>query len=498
MRTEAASNSLTSPTVALGRKLALNYGLLLGGEMLAKVGSFVAFTYLARTLGPSGYGALEFTVALMIFFSLVIAGGMDEYGTRELARGEVDPKQLAGDVIVLRTLMMGISLLGLLALVWGMIQSTQEALLILTFGASLILAPVLPQWFFQGHERMSWIGGLSAVRQAVFALLVLFLFTDKTPLYRLGLFECTAVGVVVALGAFGLRRSLGFSRPAFSFDAARLWRRFVAAAPISLSHVTWAGLWHFPTLVLGLWGTSAALGLFGAAHRITIALHTFVWLYFVNLLPSISRAVRADRDTETGTTANLLQSSLHVTAWSGFFVALVGIVCSGIVIRLAFGSQFTLAAPILSILILVIPATLISGNFRYVLIAADKQRDLFLCSLQASIATAILAAVLIPVFGGIGAACALLGGSVLLLIQGYFVAAKCIEGKLNIRSSCGRPAIVFAFSLLLFAALKSMNVNPLLAIGVPPALFLAILFILERKFLTETLPSTLRLARGAA
>jgi hypothetical protein len=36
-----------------GRKLALNFFLLVAGEMTAKVLTFASLTYLARTLGPT-------------------------------------------------------------------------------------------------------------------------------------------------------------------------------------------------------------------------------------------------------------------------------------------------------------------------------------------------------------------------------------------------------------------------------------------------------------
>ncbi len=50
--------------------LAFNFFLLVAGEMTAKVLTFASLTYLARTLGPTDYGFIEFTLAVMVFFSL--------------------------------------------------------------------------------------------------------------------------------------------------------------------------------------------------------------------------------------------------------------------------------------------------------------------------------------------------------------------------------------------------------------------------------------------
>ena len=44
------------------------------------------------------------------------------------------------------------------------------------------------------------------------------------------------------------------------------------------------------TLIIGLVATAEDTGYFAGAMRILIALHTFVWLYYFNLLPSLSRS----------------------------------------------------------------------------------------------------------------------------------------------------------------------------------------------------------------
>ncbi len=61
------------------------------------------------------------------------------------------------------------------------------------------------------------------------------------------------------------------------------------ALPIGMTEMAWAFTWYFSTVILGLIYAKELLGWFGASHRLLMALHTFVFLYFFNLLPSISR-----------------------------------------------------------------------------------------------------------------------------------------------------------------------------------------------------------------
>src|SRR5215471_611553 len=68
------------------QRLATNLIFLLAGEFTAKLLTFGSFSYLARTFGPRDYGFIEFTLALMVFFTLPVDLGLGSYGAREIAR----------------------------------------------------------------------------------------------------------------------------------------------------------------------------------------------------------------------------------------------------------------------------------------------------------------------------------------------------------------------------------------------------------------------------
>jgi len=89
------------------RKLALNVVLLTSGEAASKVLAFIAFAYLARILGPSTYGDMEFALAVTLFFSLVVEGGLGLLGAREIAKDENMVVRLTFHVVILRCLLAG-------------------------------------------------------------------------------------------------------------------------------------------------------------------------------------------------------------------------------------------------------------------------------------------------------------------------------------------------------------------------------------------------------
>ncbi len=398
----------------IGRRLAANFVFLAGGECIAKVLTFATFVYLGRVLGPELYGRLEFVLATMVFFTLAVDFGLGIYAARELARHPDMAGQLLRDVMTLRLTYAGLSFIGLLIVALCLPDADVRWLLI-TYGTSLFAAPGLLHWFFQGHDRMGWVALASVIRQSLLALLVFLFFRADTPLPYLGLFECLTVATVVVLYLVVLRGKFEGATPRTLPHFAALADHFRKSAPIGLSELAWALLWYSSTVFLALLAGAAAVGEFGAAHRVVMALHTFVWLYFFNLLPSLSRSVVEPRQKLHA----LMDRSLSLTAWAGIGVALGVTLLSLELLTLAYGSQFVGAAPVLAVLVWVIPTALISGHYRYLLIAYRLQQLEFYCTALSALITVAGCVLLIPHFGAVGAAFALLAANVMNLGLAY-------------------------------------------------------------------------------
>jgi O-antigen/teichoic acid export membrane protein len=191
-----------------------------------------------------------------------------------------------------------------------------------------------------------------------------------------------------------------------------------AALPIGTSELTWASLWYLATVLLGLIAAGGAVGVFGAAHRVTMAVHTFVWLYFFNLLPSITRCVALPKSRYL----DLMDGSITVSVWVGLLIALGATFLAGPGMALIFGPAFESSGGALAILIWIIPVALLSGHYRFTLLAYSHQKWLMICSGLAAMFSAGLCVVLIPRFGPQGAASALLAALTFeLLLTRYAV-----------------------------------------------------------------------------
>ncbi len=459
------------------RALTVNYFLLSGGELLSKVAAFLAFTRLGRVLGAARYGSIEFAIALIVLFSWPVAFGLEEYGSRETARrrhaGLPNQLALAYEIAALRLLLALASLTVLAGVIWMLPRSAEDKQLLAVYGASLLLLPYLTHWFFQGCDDMAWSGFLSIVRNSTFAVLVLVFFNVNRPLYHVGIYECTAVAVTALAGFWGLHRRFrtAIASPRISLRQ-HLWPHLTAAAPIGFATLSAIALWYLPTLVLGLRAEPRVLGEFSVAHRITISLHTFVWLYFVNLLPSLTRAAQDRRGLR-----ELLAASLTVSSWGALLVALLGVVAAGPLVDRSYGAGFHSAAPVLATLIVIIPIMMISGHYRYLLVAAAQQKWLMRWSLLAAGVT-LITAVVASRAGSRGAAWAILAGGLVELILTYRSVCRHVV-DLPFWRPLARPCLAFcvALGLHLVLAPASPRASALLS----PAAFLLALWIFERR-----------------
>src|SRR5260370_14474910 len=99
--------------------LARNYAALIVGECIDKLFTFAAVTTIGRRLGPERYGQIEFTLALMVFFTLPVDLGLGAYGAREIAKNQEMSETLLHDIPALRLAQAGFCFLVLLVVAFA-------------------------------------------------------------------------------------------------------------------------------------------------------------------------------------------------------------------------------------------------------------------------------------------------------------------------------------------------------------------------------------------
>lgn len=435
-------------------RLAVNFLYLSAGEFCAKLLTFVSFTYLARTLGPVPYGAIEFTLAVMVFFAIPTDLGLGAYGARELARYPADASRLLREITGLRLLLSLGSMLLLVVFIVLLRKSPEQKILLALYGLSLLGTPYLLQWFFQAHDRMHWVAAASIVRQGCFALLVFAACHAGFPLFYIGLIECTAVASAAIFCLYVVTSRMRYPWPNIDLGVVRLRGHIRAALPIGLSELAWAFMWYFCTVLLGFLSPDRSLGWFGASHRTVMAMHTFVWLYFFNLLPSISRCAVLPH----AHLVKLMDRSLRFAAWTGLFAAPLLTAIAPQVLTLIYGPSFRDGSHSFAVLVWMLPIAMLSGHHRYILIAYNHQNWLLLCTSIGAAVAVVLAFALVPWYKDSGAAWALLIANAVNFVLAYFLVRKLVV-EVPVHRQLAAPLATLGLAILCFLGLAKWNIR---------------------------------------
>jgi O-antigen/teichoic acid export membrane protein len=160
-------------------------------------------------------------------------------------------------------------------------------------------------------------------------------------------------------------------------------------APIGLSQMFWMVKLFGATFILGLVAPASDVGYFAGALRILLALHTFVWLYYFNLLPSLSRAWQESAESFAG----VIGRSMHGVAWVSLAAGILFAAAAPALMKIAYGAPFEQAGPVLQYLVAVCVLAALSGHYRFGLIAAGRQT----AEMATSALGAVVAMIAIPV-----------------------------------------------------------------------------------------------------
>jgi O-antigen/teichoic acid export membrane protein len=395
-----------------GRGAVRGFFALSGGEVASKLAGLLAFAYLARVLEPEGYGAVEVAVSLGLFFALVVDFGLAPIGAREVARAHARVPDLAAAIPTLR---LGLALLAaptMVGVAVAMGQPARTVGLVALFAVGLLAAPFNQRWLLQGLERMGWAAPGPAIRMGVFALGVVLLVRGPEDLLAVGVAEAGACAALALYYLAVQQRRVTPFRLRLPADGGALLRE---SATVGLGQIVWSLNQYLPMLLVATLVGGAEIGWFGAAHRIALSLATFSWIFHFNLFPAVSRSLGESRDAYL----RLVRPSFRVASWAGIGVALGGSLLAEPICRLAFGEAFRAAAPVLAVLLWILPPMLLSGHARWALIAAGRQRHVLVAQSAGALATLLGGLVLIPAWGALGAAAAMVAAFVLVWLVAH-------------------------------------------------------------------------------
>ncbi len=379
-------------------------------EAVALACGLASAVLLSRHLGVAGYGVFNYAFAFIYFFLTLNDLGLNTVAVREISREPGRADVVIGSLLSLRIVLAG----GVLAAawitiwLWPMDEALRRplALFALILPLTALNAPAL---IFQTAMRFEF----AATAQIV---------TRVTGLAFMALMALAGRGVTAMLGALLAAELCGIIvtwllakrlvRIAWRFDTSQ-WRTLLRAAlPLAVGILLASIVNRIDFIMLERMASIEAVGLYGAAYRVTSMLEKFPLFVMSTLYPIMSRLAVDDGPR----LREVYVRALWRFAATGAVIGAAVAIAAPWLLSAVFGEPYRAAAPALRWLVCATACLFLAMTGGNLLIAAGRARDNAVALAAGAVVNVGLNLLLIPTRGIEGAALATAASFAVVLV----------------------------------------------------------------------------------
>jgi len=356
-----------NPAKLLRQGLVQNVVALYGVQICTYALPLITFPYLARVLGPAGWGSVVFAQAIGVVIAVFVEYGFDISASRDTSRHRDEPRHLSeliSGVLGAKVILAALCVCGAIfsrrfthhvapslalfwsSTIWGVCQ-----------GINML-------WYFQGLERMRLASALEIGGKVVATLSIFLLVHHPDDGWKVMAAQC--VGCIVAHGVTIVMayREVGFSRPTFSSVVRTLrlgWSMFLFRAAQGLTG-------SLNGLVLGWVAPLAALGQYAGAERISRVFQQGLWPINQALYPKLTKQMRDNRHDAM----KMVRLSLFFLGGLGLLLGLILFFSAPLLVHVVLGDAFRGSVGALHVFSLWIPLVALSTVLTFQLLLPNQ------------------------------------------------------------------------------------------------------------------------------
>jgi O-antigen/teichoic acid export membrane protein len=385
------------------QKIISNTGWLFADKIIRMGAGLIVGVWVARYLGPLQFGLLNFASAFVTLFSAISLLGLEAIIVRELVRNPSGTTDILGTTCFLR-LSAGVAAY---AMAVGSIfimrpGETLAHVLVAVAGLALLFQAfdTIDLWFqSQVRSKFVVIAKNGAFLVSAIAKVVLILVNAS-----LIFFACANLAEIV-LGAIGLvfvYRMNGQQIARWRVKAGSIKGLLKECLPLVLSGIVFMVYLRVDQVMLGQLAGDKEVGIYSAAVRVAEIWYFIPTAIVSSVFPDIIHSKAASEEMFFAK----LQRLYNLLVFMGYAVAIPTTFLAGWLINLLFGSTYVAAGPMLAVLVWAgVFANLGVARNAY-LLASNRPRILLFAVFLGAISNVLLNLILIPGYGGLGAATA--------------------------------------------------------------------------------------------
>lgn len=395
-----------------------NFIILFIGDIVNYLLNFFVVIYLARILGVTNFGIINFAFAFYGFSTFITNLGLISIGTRDIAQQIANKhknyqNQYILNVLNLRLVLSIVAFVILLLIALIINKPVTTKLLIILYGLSLFPFAMILEWVFFGWEKMEYVALERIIIAITYLALIMLLVKSIQHMILIPIIFLISnfLGMVFLFYQFNKQKGTDFKLK-WQMNL-KEWQSLIKnALPIGLGALLIQFSTNFSIVFLGLIKSDEAVGLFSSANKLLIFILIFDRVFCNTTFPIISRYYLDGKEKLT----NLLM-------YLSKFIFLTAIpICTGSfilapkIINFIYGTNYLKAFRILQILIWYLLITMLNSLYTTSLIAGKRNRE-YLFAIGFGVLTNILLnIILVPQKSAFGTAIALITAELITLL----------------------------------------------------------------------------------
>jgi O-antigen/teichoic acid export membrane protein len=347
-----------------------NLASVLGGEAAVRVANFVAVLFIAREYGGTVLGAYAVALAMVTVVVMFADNGLQTLAITQMSAASTASNQIFGRLLFAKTAMMGASIVVLVLIAAATAQET----LFVEIGLWVALRTIVQAYsqlqlaILKSVSRANVIGVVQSLHSVLLFVGIGFAYKQSWGVFALLGWLTLCQFFELALGARVLHGNGIVPRWP---ERLRLLQTLKLAAPLGIGYGLANLMIRSDTIILSIFASLAAVGMFSAANSILLIVYLSSWLFSSILLPEMMRIEHGPQ----GLTAYVNQWARRVLVAS---VPCVVLVCwlAPRAIVLLYGAKFASSGLIASALFVACPFILLNAIYTAQVIAIHRA-DIF-------------------------------------------------------------------------------------------------------------------------
>lgn len=357
-----------------GRTLIANFGYLSLLQLASYFFPLITMPYLARVIGPEGFGKIAFAGAIIVWCQTISDWGFNYTATRDVAKNRDDKEKVSeifSNVLWSRLVLTLISFIGLFLLVCFIPKFKENALVIFV---TFLLIPghiMFPDWFFQAIERMKYITILNLLSKTFFTIAIFIFIKDKSDyIIQPLLTSCGfVISGIVAMYYILIKWDYKLKKPSLR----KIFQTIKESTDVFINNLMPTFYNAFSITLLGFVGGDVANGLYESGTKFTDMFYRILGIFSRTFFPFLSR--RIDKHT--------VYAKLNIGTSIIFTVILI--LSAPILVKIFYTEEFVNAVDVIRItslsLIFLAIGNVYGTNYLIILNKEKQLRNItFICS----------------------------------------------------------------------------------------------------------------------